>query len=113
MRPALTVLEGGYVDTTTAFNEAQAERKAAREERERTRWHVVYKFYDADDRLLYIGISASLTARLNQHADDRSWFREVASARVEHVQGRQAALDRELELIRAEKPLYNVMGVER
>jgi hypothetical protein len=77
------------------------------------RWHVVYRFFDGHGALLYVGISASAAGRLTAHAVDKPWFREVARAEFEHIHGRSAALERELEIIRAEHPLWNRAGTEK
>lgn len=75
-----------------------------------TRWHVVYRFFNTSGGLLYVGISVGLPGRLRQHSGDKDWFRDVARVELEHVEGRQAALARELEIIRAEDPLWNRAG---
>lgn len=102
-RPALTAIDGAVGQelngvALTAFDVETMDKIEARREKAKTRWHVVYRFYDADDRLLYVGISVGFTMRMYQHANGRPWFRDVVTARLEHVQGRDAALERELEL---------------
>lgn len=43
-----------------------------------TREAVVYRAYDAEGSLLYVGRTASLAKRLYQHSREASWWREVA-----------------------------------
>jgi hypothetical protein len=84
----------------------ERERKDAAYER---RWHCVYKMFDAQDRLLYVGISVS-AHRFKNHEAEKSWYRKVDCIKLEHVKGRTAALEREAELIVSLRPKYNVSG---
>lgn len=68
----------------------------------------LYRFYDASNVLLYIGITNSVPRRLDQHEDEKPWFLTVARVEVEHHPDRQAALDAEKNAIKAERPKYNV-----
>jgi excisionase family DNA binding protein len=68
----------------------------------------VYRFYAADGRLLYVGITSSASSRLAQHAGDKDWFPEVARATFEHHATREDALAAEREAIVAERPVHNL-----
>lgn len=68
----------------------------------------LYRFFDANDRLLYVGISFSAVARASQHRSEKDWWPDVARMEVEHLQTRSAALAAESAAIRTEKPLHNV-----
>lgn len=68
----------------------------------------LYRFYDASEALLYIGITNSLTRRLNEHHEDKPWYLNVARVTVEHHPTRAAALRAEKSAIKAERPKYNV-----
>lgn len=68
----------------------------------------LYRFYDADDRLLYIGISTQACARLAQHAKDKEWFPSVARASFEHYDTQAEALAAEKAAIKAERPAHNI-----
>lgn len=123
-RPTLAVLDGGgrpeqdrdWVNQdpgpeATAVRNRREQRK--RDERARQlerRWHAIYLLYDADDRLLYVGISANGPGRLPAHARDKAWFRQVVRAEFVHVMGRKAAEAAELDIIRARDPVWNRAG---
>jgi hypothetical protein len=66
----------------------------------------LYRHYDADERLLYVGISLHAVYRLSQHRAS-PWFDQIADIRVEKHETRQAALEAEAEAIRTEGPIYN------
>jgi hypothetical protein len=75
--------------------------------------HVLYRFRNRDGRLIYVGISLSLPARLGQHRGDKPWWAEVTTVTVEHFPDRASALAAEKEAIRTESPLYNVVHARR
>jgi predicted GIY-YIG superfamily endonuclease len=72
----------------------------------------LYRLYDKDSRLLYVGISKSALARYAQHAAEKSWIGEVARVHVEtYLCTRQEILARELRVIQEERPAYNIAGL--
>lgn len=68
----------------------------------------LYRWYDADGVLLYVGISVDVVRRAGQHEISKPWWVEVASATVRHFDSRDEALVAEAEAIKAERPVYNV-----
>jgi hypothetical protein len=69
----------------------------------------LYRFYDADDRLLYVGISERGPERWRAHRKDKPWWTEVVRTTTEHYDNRAAALEAERAAIIAEQPAYNVV----
>ena len=76
----------------------------------------VYKMYDADGNLLYVGKAKNLNARLKQYLDisklelHKQVMRTlVARVDWETVPTESDALIREQELIKTQKPKYNIM----
>jgi excinuclease UvrABC nuclease subunit len=90
------------------FGEFGSEGKAARDKRRgvgvRT---AVYRLYDADDVLLYVGASKNTAQRWSQHAKTKFWWHKVASREVVWFDGRPSALLAEHLAIVAEHPLHN------
>ena len=68
----------------------------------------LYRHYDKDNKLLYIGISLNSIARLNQHRKHSDWFKDITNVKIEPFYTRDAALKAEQTAIIAEKPLHNV-----
>lgn len=68
----------------------------------------LYRMYDADDQLLYIGITCNKAARWDAHRRNSPWWKLVARKELTTYPDRSAALTAELAAIRAEKPLHNV-----
>jgi predicted GIY-YIG superfamily endonuclease len=68
----------------------------------------LYRFFDADETLLYVGISLNAAKRASQHRKDKPWWPDVATMTVERHDTREAALEAEAEAIRSERPLHNV-----
>lgn len=70
----------------------------------------LYRHFDADNQLLYVGISLSAVHRLTEHRNGSPWFRSIGSVTIETFPSRKEALAAEKEAIRNENPLYNVAG---
>lgn len=70
--------------------------------------HYVYRMYDEDSQLLYVGISKTLATRLTQHHRDKPWSHEIASVVGKRYSSRDAARAAEIEAIRTENPRYNI-----
>jgi predicted GIY-YIG superfamily endonuclease len=74
-------------------------------------WPVsVYRLFDADDQLFYVGCSQDVGTRLSSHRSERDWFPEVVRTVVVAFSTREEALAAELVAIRTEDPMYNVTG---
>lgn len=69
----------------------------------------LYRFFDADDQLLYVGITKRGRGRWDQHAKDKSWWHLVVRCEVEHYPDRPAAEAAEKAAIQAEHPRFNVV----
>lgn len=69
----------------------------------------LYRHFDSDGRLLYVGISLSAVSRLRQHATSSHWFKEIARVEIEKLPSREAALNAERHAIHNEKPIHNLM----
>ncbi|MEO1720939.1 MAG: hypothetical protein AAFR84_00890 [Pseudomonadota bacterium] len=72
----------------------------------------LYRHYDADGVLLYVGIALNHVSRLSQHMASASWFYEIARIEVEHFDSRLAAETAERIAIRDERPLHNKAHVD-
>lgn len=71
------------------------------------RQHTLYRMYDAGGVLLYVGITATVPARLQAHRD-QFWWRDVHTIRLEHFDTREELEAAEVVAIRSENPLFNV-----
>lgn len=67
----------------------------------------VYRHYDAEDRLLYIGISNDVVLRTRTHAVKSIWHAFAVRAEETWYDTRELALDAERLAIIAELPLFN------
>lgn len=68
--------------------------------------HTLYRFYDAQGRLLYIGIAVDFLARWGKHRK-KTWWPLVARMEIEQHPNRAAACAAERKAIILEKPLHN------
>jgi len=68
----------------------------------------LYRFFDAEDVLLYIGLTTNPPARLKKHRDEKPWWQEIRQMHVEYHPTISALQAAEREAITNEKPKYNV-----
>lgn len=69
----------------------------------------LYRFFDAQDRLLYVGIAGRPAERAHQHSKKKEWWSEVDHSTYEHFSTREAAAAAEVAAIVTEHPVYNVV----
>lgn len=77
-----------------------------------TRRTALYRLFDAEGRLLYVGIAFNPADRWRGHSSTKFWWHEVSRREVEWRETRGDALRAEAEAILVERPLYNVAGTE-
>lgn len=68
----------------------------------------LYRFFNKDGILLYVGVSMHLINRVNQHGKEKEWFEEIANINIEYFNERIDALDAEEIASKTENPLYNI-----
>jgi excinuclease UvrABC nuclease subunit len=68
----------------------------------------LYRFYDAEGSLLYVGITKFFEPRLKQHYKNAEWFFETEHVRLEHYKTRQEVELAETRAIKTERPRYNI-----
>lgn len=71
--------------------------------------HALYRFFNADGGLLYIGISVNPSTRFRRHKGEQPWWLEVTQITIERYPARSEVLAAEKRAIEAEHPLYNVV----
>jgi predicted GIY-YIG superfamily endonuclease len=70
---------------------------------------VLYRFFDANGVLLYIGATSNFANRAAHHAARQPWWTDVTDIKVEHLESREALLAAEKDAIDIEGPLHNVI----
>lgn len=74
----------------------------------------LYRHFDKDGRLLYVGVSYGAISRLQQHAKNgAAWVDQIAKVTVEKFKSRELALAAEVKAITSEHPIHNVRSVPR
>ena len=69
--------------------------------------HVLYRFFDANDRLLYVGITHNPSRRFEKHRA-RDWWRDVATIRLQVYPTRAAVQAAERRAVANEHPRHNI-----
>ena len=72
--------------------------------------YYVYRVYDGDRRLIYVGQTRHLMGRLSAHQATSWWAPQAAKVKAQVVTGQSEARLAELEAIRSEKPRWNMQG---
>ena len=67
----------------------------------------LYRHFDRNGDLLYVGISLDAVQRLSQHSATQPWAGDIASVTIEQFMTRQEALTAERRAIETEKPKHN------
>lgn len=70
--------------------------------------HALYRFYDIDGQLLYVGISWRPAQRMLEHRMGKEWWSQVGDVTFEHYPNHAEADEAETTAIRSERPLYNI-----
>lgn len=70
----------------------------------------LYRMYDKNNVLLYVGITQQQVVRFYQHAREKSWWMEVDRITVTHYPDRNSVEAAELAAIQSESPRYNIVG---
>lgn len=73
-----------------------------------TKQNYLYRHFDSEGNLLYVGISINPFKRLNEHKQASSWFDKVKNLTIERFESRDQALIAETDAILNEKPIYNI-----
>lgn len=68
----------------------------------------LYRHFDAQDNLLYVGISLSTVSRLSQHKDHSHWFKEISKVTIQRFPTREEALKAEVQAVFSENPKCNI-----
>lgn len=68
----------------------------------------LYRFYGAEDALLYVGITDQLGVRWHNHSRKKPWWPEVQRQTAEWYPSRSEAAAAEIEAIQTEHPRHNV-----
>ena len=75
--------------------------------RARTEDHLLYRFFDTEGVLLYVGITYDLSMRFSQHSVERGWWGQWAYSTVVRYYSRATLEAAERKAIKSEKPLHN------
>jgi len=78
-----------------------------------TRRTALYRFFDIEGQLLYVGVAFNPEERWKDHATFKPWWPLVAEKKVQWFDSRTEALASETQAIRSERPLHNVAGTSQ
>jgi excinuclease UvrABC nuclease subunit len=73
-----------------------------------TKGYTVYRLYDAERNLLYVGCTANVKRRFQHHSTQRAWWPDVAEVETETFASVSEAAEAERAYIVALDPRHNV-----
>lgn len=68
----------------------------------------LYRFYTADDALLYVGLTINPGRRMEKHRDTQTWWPDVARIAMEQHPDLPTLREAERKAIQTEKPRHNI-----
>jgi len=111
MDSQLSVEERAQIEThlakAFAFALSPDEAEPAEDQVQQLGRTALYRHYDQQGKLLYVGISLNAVARLSQHSTASEWFARLGSVQVQWLDTRDEALAAERAAINAEGPIFN------
>ena len=72
----------------------------------------LYRHYDKEGDLLYVGIAYATVHRLAAHRYGSGWFRDIEIVTIERFHSRAQAMEAEAAAIKDEKPRFNVIHAD-
>jgi excinuclease UvrABC nuclease subunit len=69
----------------------------------------LYRHFDANGTLLYVGMSLNALNRLIQHRQVSLWFDEIANITIEKFETKDQLIEAEMQAIKTESPKYNII----
>jgi predicted GIY-YIG superfamily endonuclease len=73
---------------------------------------VLYRIFNAENELLYVGATTNPGARYNEHSKMQPWWDQAAMIKLEHLSSHEELAIAEVEAIKSEKPKYNVTNAD-
>ena len=68
----------------------------------------LYRHFDAEGTLLYVGISLRPFSRFKEHNTHSGWADQIANMAIEYFPTRMEAMAAEIKAVQEESPLYNI-----
>lgn len=73
----------------------------------------VYRLYDANDRLLYVGMGRNPMGRWSSHADQHAWWPSVVRFEVTWYPNRREAAAEERRALKEDDTVHNIHGTPK
>lgn len=96
-----------HVRASRGYVDPEAELPVKKSRRKWPKGPCVYRLFDADDRLLYVGCTKLYRSRRSQHRSMSEFKGEIAREAVVPYRSMREALDAERQAIWDEHPIYN------
>ena len=71
--------------------------------------YVLYRFFDKDEMLLYVGITMNPVGRFKNHRWSKPWWTAISRISMEHFASVDEVKTAERNAIKSEHPIWNVI----
>ena len=71
------------------------------------RHYILYRFFDASENLLYVGMTKSFDNRLQAHGNSSCWFSMASKITLQHCDSLEDLTSKEIDAIKKELPKFN------
>ena len=71
--------------------------------------NILYRIFDSQRNLLYVGATTNPSFRFSCHAHTRPWWNEASEIKLQHFGSPEELTEAELAAIRNENPRFNLM----
>lgn len=78
-----------------------------------TNRNVLYRMFDSDGDLLYVGATTNLGMRIQHHAQTQPWWDEASEIKLQRFDTWEELARAEIKAIQEEDPTYNVIHANR
>lgn len=75
--------------------------------------YVIYRHFNKDGELLYVGCTGNVFSRTQQHLSGKNWYMEIFNITIEHFSNRKEALKAESIYQKTENPKYCLATLSR
>lgn len=72
----------------------------------------LYRLYDANGQLLYVGVTGNPRKRFGDHRRNKDWWGDVSTRSLEWFDTEAQALEMEIRAITTEAPKYNLRSTD-
>jgi predicted GIY-YIG superfamily endonuclease len=100
-------------EVTSSWHLAYTNKLTRRSRSDSSDQQYLYRLFDQDERLLYVGVTQDLFRRWKEHSKQKDWWKQVFKFTQECYPDRASVEAAERDAIKSECPMYNIAHANR